>query len=143
MIKEYFSQAYSFWRMLMKHKNFNFTQFPDKTNNMIFLKSPKTCCWTILVIFAQWGFFPKNPAVIHYYIWALNTMPSFRKKLMSHFWENCRKDKAGASKRKGARIWFFSRLLPANVIDFFWKQFLLFSTAWKIGNTGGFLGGAI
>ena len=38
MIKE----ACSFRRMLMNHKNFHFTQIPDKTNDMIFLKSPKT-----------------------------------------------------------------------------------------------------
>ena len=37
-----FSQACSFLRMLMNHKNFHFTQIPDKTNDMIFLKSPKT-----------------------------------------------------------------------------------------------------
>ena len=28
--------------MLMNHKNFHFTQIPDKTNDMIFLKSLKT-----------------------------------------------------------------------------------------------------
>ena len=37
-----FSQACSFLRMLMNHKNFDFTQIPDKTNDVIFLKSPKT-----------------------------------------------------------------------------------------------------
>ena len=37
-----FSQACSFCRMLMNHNNFHFTQVPDKTNNMIFLQSPKT-----------------------------------------------------------------------------------------------------
>ena len=26
----------------MNHNNFRFTQIPDKTNDMIFLKSPKT-----------------------------------------------------------------------------------------------------
>ena len=36
-----FSQAYSFHKMLMNHKNFYFTQIPDKTNHMIFVKSPK------------------------------------------------------------------------------------------------------
>ena len=36
-----FSQACSFRRMLMNHNNFHFTQIPDKTNDMIFLKSPK------------------------------------------------------------------------------------------------------
>ena len=42
-----FSQACSFYRMLMNHKNFHFTQIPDKTNDIIFLKSPKPCFWAI------------------------------------------------------------------------------------------------
>ena len=62
-----FSQAYIFCRMLMNHKNFDFTRIPDKTNDVIFLKSPKTMLlghfWTILVIFARWEFFPKNLAL--------------------------------------------------------------------------------
>ena len=37
-----FPQACSFRRMLMNHKNLHFTQIPDKTNDMIFLKNPKT-----------------------------------------------------------------------------------------------------
>ena len=41
--------------MLMNHKNFRFTQIPDKTNDMIFWKSPKTLFldhfWPFLVIF--------------------------------------------------------------------------------------------
>ena len=37
-----FSEAFSFHRMLMNHENFRFTQIPDKTNDAIFLKSPKT-----------------------------------------------------------------------------------------------------
>ena len=37
-----FSQACSFPRILIKYKNFNFTQIPDKTNDVISLKSPKT-----------------------------------------------------------------------------------------------------
>ena len=56
-------------RMLINHKNFHFTQIPDKTNDMIFLKSPKTMFlghfWPFLVIFAWWGFFPKNLALSH------------------------------------------------------------------------------
>ena len=31
-----FSQAFSFHRMQMNHKNFDFTQIPDKTNDVIF-----------------------------------------------------------------------------------------------------------
>ena len=37
-----FSQACNFRRMLMNNNNFHFTQIPDKTNDKIFLKSPKT-----------------------------------------------------------------------------------------------------
>ena len=37
----YFCQAFSFRRMLMNHKNFGFTQIPDKTKDVVFLKSPK------------------------------------------------------------------------------------------------------
>ena len=58
-----FSQACNFRRMLMNHKNFRFTQIPDKTNDMIFLKSPKAL------------------------LCAPNTMLSLRKKLTSQFWE--------------------------------------------------------
>ena len=64
-----FSQACSFRRMLMNHKNFHFTQIPDKTNDVILLKSLKTLFldhfWKFLVIFAQWGFFPKNLVLSH------------------------------------------------------------------------------
>ena len=77
-----FSQEYSFSRVLMNHNNFYFTQIPDKTNDKIFLKSPKTMClghfWPFLVIFAWWIFFPKKPAVTDNYIWAPNTILSFR-----------------------------------------------------------------
>ena len=72
-----FSQACSFCRM------FHFAQTPDKTNDMIFLKSPKT-----MFLGHFWPF----SAVTHNYIWAPNTMLSFRKKLMSQFWENVRTD---------------------------------------------------
>ena len=63
-----FSKACGFRRMLMNRKNFHFTQIPDKTNDVI-----------SFVIFAQLCFFPKNPAVTHNYIWAPNTILSFRK----------------------------------------------------------------
>ena len=70
-----FSQACSFPRMLINHKKFHFTQISDKTNDMIFLKIPKTVFlghfWPFFVIFAQWGFSLKNPAVTHNFIWAL------------------------------------------------------------------------
>ena len=64
-----FSQACSFCRMLMNYKNLHFTQIPDKTNDVIFLKTPKIMFWghfwPFLVIFARWGFFQKNPAQSH------------------------------------------------------------------------------
>ena len=50
-----FSQAYSFCRMLMNHKNFCFTQILDKTNDIIFLKSPK-----ILFLGHFWSFLPNG-----------------------------------------------------------------------------------
>ena len=70
--------------MLMNLKNFHLTQFPDKTNETIFLKSPETLFlshfWSILVSFAQWEFFPKNQAVTYNCICAPKSMLSFRKK---------------------------------------------------------------
>ena len=63
-----FSQACSFRRMLKNH-NFHFTQIPDKTNDMIFLKSPKTMFlghfWLFLVIFARWIFPKKSGSATH------------------------------------------------------------------------------
>ena len=64
-----FSRECCFRRMLMNHKNYRFTQIPDKTKGEIFLKSPKTLFlghfWPFLVIFTLWGFFPKNSALSH------------------------------------------------------------------------------
>ena len=75
-----FSQACNFRRMLMNHKNSDFTQIPGKIN---FLKKFKTMflghIWPFLVIFARWGFFSKYPTVTHNYIWAPNTMLSLKK----------------------------------------------------------------
>ena len=55
--------------MLMNHKNFHLTQVPDKTNDVIFSKSPKTMFLghfrPFLVIFVGWGFFPENQALSH------------------------------------------------------------------------------
>ena len=47
----------------MNHKKFHFTQISDKTNDIILLKSPKNVFGPFFAIFAQWGFFPKNPAL--------------------------------------------------------------------------------
>ena len=76
----YFSQRCSFFTMLMNHKNFPFTQIPNKTYDAIFLKSPKNHGFgSFLTIIARWGFFPKNLSVTHKYMWAPNIMLSIRK----------------------------------------------------------------
>ena len=83
-----FSQACSFRRMLMNHKNFHFTQTPDKTNDVIFLKSPKT-----LFLDHFWSFLPNGD-----FFWKLRLCHSqlymglshhakFQKKLTSQFWK--------------------------------------------------------
>ena len=100
--------------MLKDHKNFRFTPIPDKTNDMIFLKSPKTLFLDHFGHFCPMGIFSKKSgSVIHAKFQKKTNEPLLRKL------SDIRKDEAGGSKRKGARIWFFSRLLPANVIDFF------------------------
>ena len=57
----YFSQGCSFHLMLMNHKNFDFTQIPNKTNDMIFLKSPKTM---FLGHFCRMGIFSKKSSSV-------------------------------------------------------------------------------
>ena len=68
-----FSQACSFLRMLMNNKNFDFTQILGKTNDEIFLKSPKTIK-DLMGIFSK-----KSSSVTHNYIWTPNIMLNFRK----------------------------------------------------------------
>ena len=52
-----------FAERLLNHKNFRFTQIPEKTNDMIFLISPKTLSldhfWSFLVFYAHGDFFQK------------------------------------------------------------------------------------
>ena len=50
-----FSQACSLHKMLMSHKNFRFTQIPNETSDMIFLKSPIT-----LFLGDFWPFLPRG-----------------------------------------------------------------------------------
>ena len=67
----------------VNEQNFHFTQIPDKNNDVIFLKSPKTLFlsyfWSFLVILLDGVFFPKNLAVTNSYIWAPITMLSLKK----------------------------------------------------------------
>ena len=57
----------------MNHNDFHLTQIPDKTNNMIFLKS--FYFWTVFDHF--WSFLPDGDFFPK--IWASNTMLSFKK----------------------------------------------------------------
>ena len=64
-------------------RTFILHKFQTKPVTWDFLKSPKTMFlghfWPFLVIFAQWGFFPKKIRLTHNYIRAPNSMLSFRK----------------------------------------------------------------
>ena len=78
-----FSQACSFRKMLMDHKNFC-SPIPDETNDLIFFKSPKNTVFgaflTIFGHFCLMGIFSKNSgSVTHNYVWTPNTKLSFRK----------------------------------------------------------------
>ena len=69
-----FSQASRFCRMSMNHKNFHFTQIPDKINDVIFLKNSKNPVFgSFLSIFGHFcpmGIFSKKSgSVTHSYIW--------------------------------------------------------------------------
>ena len=73
-----FPQACSLHSMLINHKNFDFTQIPGKTNDL--LKNSKNHVFgPFSTIFARWRFFRKHPAVTHNYIWAPKIMLSFSK----------------------------------------------------------------
>ena len=79
-----FSQACSFCKMLMNHRNFHFTQIPDKANDLMFLKETRNHDFgPFLTIFGHfclmWIFSKKSGSVTHNYIRAPNIMLSFRK----------------------------------------------------------------
>ena len=74
-----FSQACGFCRMLMNHKNFRFTQIPDKTK-----KVQKPCFWAIFDHF--WSFLPDGD--FFQKVWLSRTLIYMGpKKLKSQFWE--------------------------------------------------------
>ena len=86
----------------MNHKNLDFTQIPDKTNDVIFLKSSK--------IMFFWPFLPdgdfskKSGSVTHNYIWTPNTMLSFKKDgwkdVQTLFYETLPAKARGPKKKK-------------------------------------------
>ena len=79
-----FSYIYRVCRMIKGHKFFHSTSFPDKTNDLIFLKSKKknNCCSFLPIFwsFLSSGFFQKKlDSVVHISIWSPNIIQSFRK----------------------------------------------------------------
>ena len=93
--------------MLMNHKNFHFTQIPDKTNDIIFLKSPKTMFWAIFGYFCSMGIFSKKIQLCQtqLYMGAQHHAKS-RKKLMNQSQENLWTD------RKMDKPYFIRPLWP-------------------------------
>ena len=74
-----FCQAFSLHRMLMNHKNSHFKTIPEKTHDII-LNHVFGPFWTIFRHFCPTAIYFKKPASVPpNYIWALNTMLSFRK----------------------------------------------------------------
>ena len=103
----------------MNHNNFHFTEILDKTNDNFLKKSKNHVFGPFLTIFGHFchmAIFSKQSAsVTHNYIWAPNTMLSFKKKLMSKSWENLRTDGRADRRMEG---WtdgqtLFYRALPA------------------------------
>ena len=69
----------------MNHSNFDFTQIPDKTNDMIFLKSPKSHA---LGPFLPDGIFSKKSSSVTQLYMDSYHYTKFQKKLMSQSQEN-------------------------------------------------------
>ena len=88
--------------MLMNHKNFHFTQIPDKTNDVIFLKSPKTIFWAIFDnfwLFLPDGEFSQNIWLCHTYLGPLTLCEVSEKtnepilRTLKDRWKEGRKDR--------------------------------------------------
>ena len=99
-----FSPSIQFLHNSMNHKNFHFTQIPDKTDDMIFLKSPKILFlghfWLFLSFLPDDDFFQKI-WLLHCWIGVTLTVMvlgaiyepltpcyKFQKKPITQFWEN-------------------------------------------------------
>ena len=85
-----FSQACS--RMLMNHKNICLTQIPDIANDMTFFKKSKNLVLRAFLTKSGYFYliFSKKSSCDTKLHMTCNIMLSFRKKLMSQFWENLR-----------------------------------------------------
>ena len=90
-----FSHACSFRRMLMNYKNFRFPPILHKTNDMIFLKSPKT-----LFLSHFWPFLVMGTPLY----------ATFQKKLMRQFRGNLQTDGRTDGRSEGQTL--FHRTLP-------------------------------
>ena len=88
-----FSQACSFCRMLMNHKNFHFTKLPDKNDDVIFLKSPKAMFLGHFWSFLPDGDFFQKIRLCHTQLYMDPWHHAkFQKKLMRQFRESLRTD---------------------------------------------------
>ena len=98
-----FCQTCSSCKMLKDHSYFHFRAFSDKTNDMIFLKIPKTLFsyqfWLFLVFFSQRAFFSKSP--LHTSPRSPSSKQSFGIKQKIWFQENCQTDERWRVKRTG------------------------------------------
>ena len=128
--------------MLMNHKNFRFTQIPDKTNDTIFLKSPKTLFlghfWPFLVIFARWGFFPKNLALSHVTIYGPLTpckVPEKTNEPILRKLTDRRKDE----QKDGRTLFYRTLLTEAGSLITLRKQTKPKIQAWKFGGKDRFV----
>ena len=107
-----FSQTCSFRRMLMNHKNFDFTQISDKTNDVIFFKSSKTMFLGHFWPFLSDGNFFQKIQLCHTQVYmAPNIKLNFRKKLISQSQKNLQVD------GRRDRQTLFYRSLPAKARD--------------------------
>ena len=103
----------------MNYNNFHFTQIPVKTNDVIFLKSPKTFLGHFCVNFCPMGIFPINPSlsqttiygpVISCYVSAKTNEPIPRKLTTNRRADLFLKDSSsrgqGSSNLSSANVWW-------------------------------------
>ena len=99
-----FSQGCSFHRMLKNHKNFHFTQIPDKTKCDFLKKSKNHVSGSFLTIFGHFcsmRIFSKKIQLSHKLYMGPSHHAKFQKKLMSQFWENLWTDESTDGRTDG------------------------------------------
>ena len=98
--------------MLMNHKNICLTQIPDIVNDMTFFKKSKNLVLRTFLTKSGYFYliFSKKSGCDTKLHMTCNIMLSFRKKLMSQFWENLRTDRR-SDRRMDGQILFYRTLL--------------------------------